>query len=459
MGVGEVYAVGVDMDDPYNVYGGMQDHDSWKGPSNGPTGRDHARELGDGRPRRRHVQRRRSDRQPLGLQHARAELDGPDGSEDRRAHAHRAGRARRGSRGCATTGSRRSRSRRTIRRPSTPARRCSSARSTAAITGKRSARISRPTIPTKIGHNVPFCTITSISESPLTAGTIWVGTDDGKVQLTTNAGGAWTDLTPALDGGRRARGSLGQPRVRVAARRRHRVRRRRTASATTTSRRTSTRRPTAARRGPRSPATCPTAPINVVVQDRKNKNLLIVGNDVGVFVSIDGGGELDAAQGESADRGRPRPDDSSARERSGARHLRPRVLDRRHHAAAGAARATTLDKPAYLFDIEPRARYGFSTPGDELSPVRRQVPRGAERARGAGHQLLPEGGRAGGGEDHGQGRVRARSLRESDGSGEGGPESRAGAVSPAAAGAAVAAAGAAAARRRGPDRSRSATTR
>ena len=30
--VGEVYAIGVDMDDPYNVYGGLQDHDSWKGP-------------------------------------------------------------------------------------------------------------------------------------------------------------------------------------------------------------------------------------------------------------------------------------------------------------------------------------------------------------------------------------------------------------------------------------------
>ncbi len=36
--VGEVYAIGVDMDDPYNVYGGLQDHDSWKGPSNGQTG-------------------------------------------------------------------------------------------------------------------------------------------------------------------------------------------------------------------------------------------------------------------------------------------------------------------------------------------------------------------------------------------------------------------------------------
>ena len=39
MGVGEAYAIGVDMDDPYNIYAGFQDHDSWKGPSNSPTGR------------------------------------------------------------------------------------------------------------------------------------------------------------------------------------------------------------------------------------------------------------------------------------------------------------------------------------------------------------------------------------------------------------------------------------
>ena len=32
----------------------------------------------------------------------------------------------------------------------------------------------------------------------IATGMIWVGTDDGKVQLTQNAGGAWTDLTPAL---------------------------------------------------------------------------------------------------------------------------------------------------------------------------------------------------------------------------------------------------------------------
>ena len=38
MRIGEVYAVGIDMDDPYNVYAGLQDHDSWKGPSNSRNG-------------------------------------------------------------------------------------------------------------------------------------------------------------------------------------------------------------------------------------------------------------------------------------------------------------------------------------------------------------------------------------------------------------------------------------
>ena len=37
--VGEIYAIGVDMEDPYNIYAGLQDHEHWKGPSNGPLGR------------------------------------------------------------------------------------------------------------------------------------------------------------------------------------------------------------------------------------------------------------------------------------------------------------------------------------------------------------------------------------------------------------------------------------
>ncbi len=41
-------------------------------------------------------------------------------------------------------------------------------------------------------------TIYSISESPKAAGTIWVGTDDGNVQLTRDNGATWTNLTKNL---------------------------------------------------------------------------------------------------------------------------------------------------------------------------------------------------------------------------------------------------------------------
>ena len=43
-------------------------------------------------------------------------------------------------------------------------------------------------------------TIYSISESPLTAGLIWVGTDDGNIQLTRDAGEHWTNVTANLAG-------------------------------------------------------------------------------------------------------------------------------------------------------------------------------------------------------------------------------------------------------------------
>ena len=73
---------------------------------------------------------------------------------------------------------------------------------------------------------------------------------------------------------------------------------------------------------------------------------------------------MDAAQGQPADRAGARPDHPSARERSRARHLRPRHLHRRHHAAAGAVGATCSTKPLHLFDIEPRAPYSFRAQGN-----------------------------------------------------------------------------------------------
>ncbi len=52
--------------------------------------------------------------------------------------------------------------------------------------------------PVKLQGNIEFCTLTTLSESPEQTGVIWVGTDDGKVQVTKNHGGHWSDVTPQL---------------------------------------------------------------------------------------------------------------------------------------------------------------------------------------------------------------------------------------------------------------------
>lgn len=45
-----------------------------------------------------------------------------------------------------------------------------------------------------------YCTITTLQESPRVKGLLWVGTDDGKLWLTRDGGGHWTDLTARLRG-------------------------------------------------------------------------------------------------------------------------------------------------------------------------------------------------------------------------------------------------------------------
>ena len=45
-----------------------------------------------------------------------------------------------------------------------------------------------------------YCTIVSLAESPLRKGMVWVGTDDGKLWVTSNGGEQWTDLTGNLKG-------------------------------------------------------------------------------------------------------------------------------------------------------------------------------------------------------------------------------------------------------------------
>lgn len=44
------------------------------------------------------------------------------------------------------------------------------------------------------------CSIVTIAESPKNAQVIWVGTDDGNLQVSQNAGGKWTNTTPNIEG-------------------------------------------------------------------------------------------------------------------------------------------------------------------------------------------------------------------------------------------------------------------
>ena len=80
----------------------------------------------------------------------------------------------------------------------------------------------------------------------------------------------------------------------------------------------------------------PKAPINVVVQDPKNPKLLFVGDDIGVMVSIDGGGHWTRLQGNLPTVPvhdllvHPREHDLVLA------HVRPRALDWRHLATRGA---------------------------------------------------------------------------------------------------------------------------
>jgi len=106
----------------------------------------------------------------------------------------------------------------------------------------------------------------------------------------------------------------------------------------------------------------PNHPINVVVQDRKNRNLLVVGNDVGVFVSIDAGVRWTRLKANLPDVAvhdltiHPRENDLVL-------GTYGRALWVGDISPLQELSAEVLDKRAHLFDIEPRARYGFSTQG------------------------------------------------------------------------------------------------
>ena len=287
--VGEFYAIDADMADPYNVYGGMQDHDSWKGPSNSWSGEVNVADwitvgTGDG-------MYNRVDPTDARWLYNTSQF----GDHKRVDQAQRT---------MTDIMPRRPKEQPALRwnwntplvlSPHNPQILYTGAQVLfRSLNRGDSWQEISPDLTTNdegktFGRgNIQFCTITTISESPLMPGVIWIGTDDGRVQVTKNNGANWTDVTPAVEkaGGPRDRwvsrvfASGHQPGTAYVAKNGYRhddfapyLFRTADYGATWT----------------RIAGGLPDQPINVVWQDRKNPALLFAGNDKGVWVSLDDG--------------------------------------------------------------------------------------------------------------------------------------------------------------------------
>jgi len=287
--VGEFYAIDADMADPYNVYGGMQDHDSWKGPSNSWSGEVNVADwitvgTGDG-------MYNRVDPTDSRWLYNTSQF----GDHKRVDQAQRT---------MTDIMPRRAKGQPTLRwnwnTPLTLSPHNPQILYTGAQVLLRSLNrgdtwqeISRDLTTDDATRtfgrgNIQFCTITTISESPVTAGVIWIGTDDGKVQVTRTNGTDWTDVTAAIE-------KTGGPRDAWVSRVFASSHAPGTAYVAKNAYRQDDFKPylfgttdygatwTSLGRG------LPDQPINVVWQDRQNPRLLFVGNDKGVWVSIDEG--------------------------------------------------------------------------------------------------------------------------------------------------------------------------
>jgi len=361
--VGEVYAVGIDMDDPYNVYAGLQDHDSWKGPSNAPSGRITLEDwttvgTGDGMynqidptdSRWVYNSLQTGGQRRFDQQTGRATSIQPTRDEG----------APRLRYNWITP---------LVLSPHNPQIIYTGAqvlfRSLNRGDDWREISPDLTSDDERCGLNsgyVPFCTITSISESPLEPGLIWIGTDDGKVHLTTDHGANWTEVTAAI-------AAAGGPADRYVSRVFASPHNPAIAFVAKSGFRDDDFRAFLYRTEDYGQtwhsigAGLPDAPINVVVQDLANADLLVVGNDLGVWVSIDAAATWHRLQANLPTA--PVHDLTiHSREADLVVGTYGRAVWVGDITPIRQLTAEVLEAPLHLFDIEPRAFYGMRALGN-----------------------------------------------------------------------------------------------
>jgi hypothetical protein len=227
---------------------------------------------------------------------------------------------------------------------------------------------------TKIGFpSTPYCTISTFAESPVAQGMIWVGTDDGRVQITRDAGQQWTALTPALE-------AAGAPRDRWVSRVFPSPHDANVAFVSKNGFRNDDFTPYLYRTSDGGKTwtliagDLPRAPINVVVQDQVNPHLLFVGNDIGLFVSIDDGAHWTQWRANLPIipvhdlKIHPRENDIAL-----ATYGRSLWVGDMHPLRELSTEM--LARPVYLFDVEPSVQYNFGTQGMNYALYGDKYPR------------------------------------------------------------------------------------
>jgi photosystem II stability/assembly factor-like uncharacterized protein len=287
----QYYAIGVDMESPYNIYGGLQDNGSWKGPSfsrSGQITRDHWVSTGGGDGMYNQV-----DPEDSRWLYNESQF-GPLQRVDQKT-------------GDVTSiKPQRERGQPALRFNWNAPIHLSPHNSRILYMGANvlfrsmnrgddwqeispDLTLNDP-VKTAGKGNIQYCTIVTISESPVTPGIIWAGTDDGKLHITRNGGGAWNELTSNLVG-------AGAPEAYWVSRIFASPHDAGTAFVSKTGYRRDDFRPFVFKTTDYGQSwqalanNLPEEPINVVVQDRKNPDLLFVGTDMGLFISLNAGRE------------------------------------------------------------------------------------------------------------------------------------------------------------------------
>ena len=373
--VGLFYHVSVDMATPYNICGGMQDNYDWCGPS--------------------------QVRGAAGIaNHHWATIQGGDGfvvlqdpkdnrviySESQDGNIVRVDRVtgetmsdpaaggRRGSRPTAGTGTRRSSLSPhdpavvyVARATACSARRIAASRSTPIspdlTTGEDSDRErdrhdgpqgQRHHDREERRHRARSAPIVALAESPKTAGVLYAGTDDGRLQVTKDGGKTWTDVYQKLPNAPKgafvsrvapSRFDAGTVYATIDDHRQNDYETYIYASKDFGQTWTSLN------------GNLKGEVIKTITEDPKNPDVLYAGAETGLFVSTDRGAHLDAAEVEPADGPRRRDRHPSARQRDGAGDARPRDLGARSRRADPGVRRGAATPTAKLFTPPPASMF------------------------------------------------------------------------------------------------------